>query len=75
MIKKKQKVDLIFISPIFKVKKKTEFLDICRFNILSKTSKKNVIALGGINKQNIKKIKMVNCSGFAGNSYFNEKIK
>ena len=75
MIKKKQKVDLIFISPIFKVKKKTEFLDICRFNILSKTSKKNVIALGGINKQNIKKIKMVNCSGFAGISYFNEKIK
>jgi len=75
MIKKKQKVDLIFISPIFKVKKKTEFLDICRFNILSKTSKKKVIALGGINKQNIKKIKMVNCSGFAGISYFNEKIK
>ena len=75
MIKKKQKVDLIFISPIFKVKKKTEFLDICRFNILSKKSKKKVIALGGINKQNIKKIKMVNCSGFAGISYFNEKIK
>ena len=75
MNKKKQKVELIFISPIFKVKKKTEFLDINRFNILSKAIKKKVIALGGINNQNIKKIKMVNCSGFAGISYFNDKIK
>ena len=75
MNKKKQKVELIFISPIFKVKKKTEFLDINRFNILSKAIKKKVIALGGINNQNIKKIKMVNCSGFAGISYFNNKIK
>ncbi len=74
MIKKKQKVDLIFISPIFKVKKKTEFLDIYKFNTLSKTAKKKVIALGGINKKNIKKIKMVNCSGYAGISYFNDKI-
>ena len=75
MIKKKQKVDLIFISPIFKVRKKTEFLNVCKFNTLSKISKKKVIALGGIDKKNIKKIKMVNCSGFAGISYFNEKIK
>ena len=75
MIKKKQKVDLIFISPIFKVKKKTDFLDIYRFNILSKKTRKRVIALGGINKQNIKKIKIVNCSGFAGISYFNDRIK
>lgn len=75
MIKKKQKVDLIFISPIFKVRKKTEFLNVCKFNTLSKISKKKVIALGGIDKKNIKKIKMVNCSGFAGISYFSGKIK
>ena len=75
VIKKKQKVDLIFISPIFNVRKKTEFLDIYKFNILSKIIKKKVIALGGINKENIRKIKMVNCSGFAGISYFNDKIK
>ena len=74
-IKKKQKVDLIFISPIFKVKKKTEFLDVCKFNILSKMTKKKIIALGGINKENIRKIKMMNCSGFAGISYFDDKIK
>ena len=28
------------------------------------------IALGGINKNNLKKIKMVNCNGFAGIKYF-----
>ena len=74
-IKKKQKVDLIFISPIFKVKKKSEFLDVHKFNTLSKITKKKVIALGGIKKENIKKIKMVHCSGFAGISYFNDRIK
>ena len=68
-------LDLIFISPIFKVRKKTEFLNVCKFNTLSKISKKKVIALGGIDKKNIKKIKMVNCSGFAGISYFSGKIK
>ena len=74
-IKKKQRVDLIFISPIFKMKKKSEFLDVHKFNTLSKITKKKVIALGGIKKENIKRIKMVHCSGFAGISYFDDKIK
>ena len=73
LIKKKQKVDLLFISPIFKMEKKTSFLDIYKFNILSKFINKKVIALGGINKKNIKKIKIVNCHGFAGISYFKKK--
>ena len=38
-------------------------------------TKKKIIALGGINKENIRKIKMMNCSGFAGISYFDDKIK
>ena len=46
-----------------------------KFNTLSKITKIKVIALGGIKKENIKKIKMVNCSGFAGISYFDDKIK
>ena len=75
VIKKKQKVGLIFISPIFKVKKKAEFLNLYRFNKLSKMTRTRVIALGGINKRNIKKIKMLNCFGFAGISYFNDMIK
>lgn len=73
LIKKKQKVDLLFISPIFKMEKKTSFLDIYKFNILSKFINKKVIALGGINKKNIKKIKIINCHGFAGISYFKNK--
>ena len=73
LIKKKQKVDLLFISPIFKMKKKTSFLDIYKFNILSKFINKKVIALGGINIKNIKKIKIINCHGFAGISYFKNK--
>ncbi len=73
LIKKKQKVDLLFISPIFEIEKKTSFLDIYKFNILSKFINKKVIALGGINKKNIKKIKIINCHGFAGISYFKKK--
>ena len=73
LIKKKQKVDLLFISPIFKMKKKTSFLDIYKFNILSKFINKKVIALGGINIKNIKKIKIINCHGFAVISYFKNK--
>ena len=73
LIKKKQKVDLLFISPIFKMEKTKNFLDIYKFNILSKFINKKVIALGGINKKNIKNIKIVNCHGFAGISYFKKK--
>ncbi len=73
VIKKRQKVDFLFISPIFKTNKSSKFLDIYKFNIFSKFSKKKVIALGGINKSNIKKINMVRCSGYAGISHFLKK--
>ena len=46
-----------------------------KFNTLSKITKKKVIALGGIKEENIKRIRMVHCSGFAGISYFDDKIK
>ena len=57
LIKKKQNVDLLFISPIFKIEKKTKFLDIYKFNILSKFMNKKVIALGGINKKILTELK------------------
>lgn len=69
-IKEKQKVQQIFLSPIFKTNKKLNFLGINRFNILAKTTKKKVIALGGINKKNIKKLNLTNSYGFAGISFF-----
>jgi len=69
-IKKRQGVDKIFISPIFKVKKRKIFLNITKFNLLSKYAYIDTIALGGITKKNINKLKIVNCTGFAAIRYF-----
>jgi thiamine-phosphate pyrophosphorylase len=37
---------------------------------LSKLSKCKVVALGGISDENVKKIKLLKCFGFAGISFF-----
>ena len=58
--KKRQGIDIIFISPVFKVNKSKNFLDVTKFNILSNLINGKTIALGGINKNNIKKIKIKN---------------
>ena len=55
----------IFISPIFKTNKSKFFLDVARFNIISKKTDRNIIALGGINESNINKLKMVSCNGLS----------
>ena len=67
-IKEIQKVNLIFISSLFK--KNKNFLGRNKFKILSNYTKKKIIVLGGVSKKNIKKIKLLNCVGFAGISYF-----
>ena len=67
-IKELQKVQGIFISSLYK--KNTNFLGINKFKIISRYSKKNIIALGGISKKNIKKLKLLNISGFSGISFF-----
>jgi len=67
-IKELQKVQNIFISSIFK--KNKNYLGLGKFKILSKYTKKKVVALGGISKKNIKKIKLTNVSCIAGISYF-----
>tara|TARA_Y100001970_G_scaffold227032_1_gene280848 strand:+ start:210 stop:728 length:519 start_codon:yes stop_codon:yes gene_type:complete len=66
-IKEKQKVSQIFISSIFK---KKNYLGIYKFKNLSKNTKTKVIALGGINKKNLKKIDLLNTVGFAGIGIF-----
>ena len=71
-VKNKQKVDIIFLSPLFKTKDYLNGLGVIKFNLLSNYTKKNVIALGGISKKNVKKIKMTNSIGFSGISYFNK---
>ena len=73
-IKEKQGVEIIFLSPLFKTKNYKQALDVIKFNILSKKTKKKIIALGGINKKNINNLKITNAYGFSGISYFlNEK--
>ena len=67
-IKELQKVQNIFISSIFK--KNKNYLGLNKFKILSKYTKKKVVALGGVSKKNIKKIKLTNVSCVAGISYF-----
>jgi thiamine monophosphate synthase len=73
--KKRQKVDFIFLAPIFKVKKKKTNLGVTKFNVLSKLNGFKSIALGGINFKNINKIKVLNCYGFASISYIKESLE
>jgi thiamine-phosphate pyrophosphorylase len=67
-IKELQKVQCIFLSSLFK--KNNNFLGINKFKIFSNYTKKNIIALGGISKKNIKKLNLLNIIGFGGISYF-----
>ena len=67
-IKEKQKVSKIFISSIFK--KNKNFLGINKFRILSKLTKKKIVVLGGVTKENKKRISLLNQTEFAGISYF-----
>jgi thiamine-phosphate pyrophosphorylase len=72
-IKEKQGVDNIFISPLFNLKKSNRFLEILKFNLLTQATSKEIIALGGINRSNIKKLGLLKIKGFAGISYFQKK--
>ena len=67
-MKEIQNVEKIFLSSLFK--KNKNFLGINKFKLVSKLTNKDVIILGGINKNNLKKISLLDHSGFAGISYF-----
>ena len=66
--KELQKVNKIFLSSLFK--KNKNYLGINKFKLLSNLTKKKVVILGGVSKKNIKLIKLLNNSEFAGISYF-----
>ena len=51
-------------------KKNKNYLGINKFKLASKLTKKKVVALGGISKQNINKLRILNNPEFAGISYF-----
>ena len=68
-IKEKQGCSSIFISPIFKTKKSNYFLNIIKFNIIANNTKKKIVALGGINSSNYKKIKLTKSTALASISW------
>ena len=67
-IKERQNVKKIFLSSLFK--KNNNYLGINKFNSLTKLTKKDTVALGGISKNNLKKLLLFKKSEFAGISYF-----
>ena len=69
--KELQNVHAIFLSSIFK--KNKNYLGINKFKSLCLLSGKPLIALGGISVNNLKKLALTNCHGFAGISFFEQK--
>ena len=69
-VKEIQKVKRIFLSSLFK--KNKNYLGLNKFKLLSEFTKVKVVALGGISKKNLKKLKLVKYYEFAGISYFKE---
>ena len=70
-IKKLQTVKFFFISSLFKRNK--NYLGIYKFKFFENFVKKKLIALGGINEKNIKKLSLLDIYGYAGISFFQKK--
>ena len=67
-IKERQKVNQIFLSSLFK--KNKNYLGLNKFKLLAKFPKNKVVVLGGVSKQNLKKLQILNNPEFAGISFF-----
>ena len=70
-IKEIQGVNFLFLSSIFK--KNKNYLGLNKFKLLASLTNKKIIALGGVSDKNLKKLKLINCDGFAGISFFQKK--
>ena len=68
-IKNQQGCKDILLSPIFKNDKSKKFLDIIKFNLIKLNTKTDLIALGGINQDNFKRLRSLNLKGFASISW------
>ena len=62
-------MNLIFLSPVFKVDKSKKILGVNKFNFMTLNKKTYFIALGGINEKNYKMIKILRANGFASISW------
>jgi thiamine-phosphate pyrophosphorylase len=73
--KKEQLCKNIMFSPLFYNSKYSlnKILGINKFNLLTNNWKTRICALGGINLNNIKKLKMTKARSFAGISFFQKK--
>ena len=67
----RQRVKSIFIAPVFR--KKRYDLGIYGFLKLKNFTTKNLIILGGVTKQKINMISLLNAEGFAAIKYFQKK--
>ena len=67
-IKENQNVEKIFLSSVFK--KNKNYLGINKLRLLSNLTKKDIVVLGGISQQNIKKLNLIKQTEFAGISFF-----
>jgi len=63
-----QNVEKIFLSSLFK--KNKNFLGIYKLKLLAKNTKKNIVVLGGISQNNIRKLALLDHPDFAGISFF-----
>ena len=69
--KELQGINAIFVSSLFKQNK--NYLGINKFKLLLSFSSKPLVALGGLSEDNLKKLSLTNCLGFAGISFFEQK--
>ena len=65
-----QNCKAIFLSPLFFIKKSKTYLDLHKFNYLSRSNATNILALGGITEHNIRKLRLLHIKGFGGISIF-----
>ena len=68
-IKEKQKCKIIFLSPIFKTNKNKNFLGMLGMHGTYDSLSTSIIALGGINQKNIKRLCFLKINGFASISF------
>ncbi len=67
-LKENQNVDKIFVSSLFK--KNKNYLGINKFRLLAGLTIKKIVVLGGISIGNLRRLRLLNKSEFAGISYF-----
>ena len=68
-MKEKQGCSSIFLSPIFENNKNKKFLGVIKTNLLKNFTKKQIILLGGVNYENLKRLKICSANGIASISW------